>query len=363
MTLMHPVILAYSIFIAAVYTGIVVITGRSYKKLYIVGLLAITVLPAAVLRFIDVPSASRYAFDLESALKTHYVEDRISNIEGTPFYGFNLERVKIPTNQSDQLSPLQFILSWAYLWLCGLGLLWSVLNLRKTAAPFIAATSLLLLLSAVPYTGWILGYFVTARMLWRTPWLLPIGLIGAKLLAELLGAVVPKLSWIKWTRITVERTTLSVIVLISISLTGYFSIYTYREIWKALAQLKSYRNSLENLSQLGDYLENNIKQPSIIEGGDYLDLYLAGLSSKSKVVSFGNESSPLYPVDKEELNLVAIQDKSISIEQRIDIMEKYHIQYVLVDKRWLAEYYTKNPHFRSKRIGDLWLLVFRKIDE
>jgi hypothetical protein len=94
-------------------------------------------------------------------------------------------------NQSE--NPVQTFFSWSYLWLLVLGLVWAIFNLRKKIiAPFIAATSLLVLLCGIPYTGWLVGYFVSAGMLWRSPWLLPIGLIGIVLFAELLNFFLQK---------------------------------------------------------------------------------------------------------------------------------------------------------------------------
>jgi hypothetical protein len=364
LALTHPVILAYGIFIAGVYTIIVKIAVRDYKKIVVtMVLMAFTILPLASLRF--VPQAKNIAFDFKTIAARFGPSNggRISGIEGTPFYGFDVHILQIQPSKSIQENPLQYLLSWSYLWILGIGFLWSLFNLkRNVTAPFIAATSLLVLLCAIPYTGWLVGYPVSPRMLWRAPWLLPIGLIGCVLLIELLKFISGKVSANTRSKISGEWVILSLVSVVCFFMIGYFSVNVYSNRWPALTKLDNYRNNLANLSALGNYLENNIEKPSIFVAPTGLSDYLPGLSSKSKVVLFRGPQFTPYSVNRSKLSLIFSQDTSITIKQRMANLEKYHIQYILVQDDALKDYYAGNSQFFNvQKAGDFWIIKFQKI--
>jgi hypothetical protein len=184
---LHPVILAYSILIAGLYVLFATIVQKDYKKLIIISiLLVLIILPAGSLRFVDAPWVSQHlfglqydltkpgAFDLDYALKTGFIDIRITYIQGTPFYGFNLERMQL---QIIPQTPLLLFISWSCIWILLISLLWSAITIKKNPlSPFIMATCIFILICAIPYTGWLIGYLVSARLLWRAPWLFPIGI-------------------------------------------------------------------------------------------------------------------------------------------------------------------------------------------
>jgi hypothetical protein len=367
LALTHPVILAYGIFIIGVYISIVTFIHKDYKKFgVIVAVLMFTILPMASLRF--VPSADKVAFDLESVMDSAgiYNQPLISSIEGTPFYGFNLERIKINTNTAKQGNQLQTFFSWSYLWILGLGFLWSVFNLKKnTTAPFIAAASLLVILCAIPYTGWLVGYAVSPRMLWRAPWLLPIGLIGAVLLAEFLKFILHKITVHTQLEISAERPTFAILLTISVILIGYFSAYVYTRKWQSLARLDTYRTRLEGLSSLGNYLENNIGSSAVFVAPPTLMDYLPGLSSKSKVAFFrSDEQTHAYVPDAmsmDKINLIFSQDSSILMQQRVKLLARNHIQYILLQDESLKDYYASySQFFNVQKFDSFWILEFRE---
>jgi hypothetical protein len=193
LALVHPIILAYCIFIAGVYAALVTITHKNYKAFGIlIILLALIIFPPASLRFPSLYGTEiKAGFDLESALANDVdkapIGNRISYIEGTPFYGFNLDLIKIEIDRKPPLPWMDFFQSWSYLWLMGFGLLWALPKLKRPdndLASFITASSLLDFLCAIPFTGWLVGFFVSARMLWRSPWLFPIGLVGVSLIMD-----------------------------------------------------------------------------------------------------------------------------------------------------------------------------------
>jgi uncharacterized membrane protein (DUF485 family) len=209
-------------------------------------------------------------------------------------------------------------------------------------------------------------------MLWRTPWLVPIGLIAVVLLSELLRFILVRLPVHLATRFMAEKITFGLVVGIGSALIAYFSLNVYKADWKALTGVNSYYNTLKNLSVLGKELETNIERPSVFlapaqSSKELTGLftqslmdYLPGISSKSKVVNFRWYQAP-YLKTPETLALIFSPDKSISYEQRIHILKNNHIQYVLIDDRALSEYYSSAPQlFDVNTIGNYWILQLRE---
>src|SRR5258706_1102239 len=379
LALTHPIILAYSITIAAFYACFLTFfIHRDYKKLGVVlVLLVVTILPSASLRFVGVPWVSKYvfglesalhqpgAFDLESADDTADAITIISYIENTPFYGFNLERVEIqiPAEEINKENPWQKFFSWSYVWILGLSFFWSLFNIKKNnVAAFVGATSLLVLFGAIPYTGWLLGYLVSARMLWRVPWMLSAGLAGVILVNELLEFVFRRSQPSLKHRFSAEVVTLSLVFLISFVLISSFSVTYYANQWARLTTLDDRKSKLQTFVDLGNDLENKLKTVSIFVAPREFSDYLPGISSKSKVVFFRTVFFTPHSVDPEKLNLIFSQDISISLKQRMNILTKYHVDYILVKDHFLKDYYASYPEFfHVQEFSNFWILEFREM--
>ena len=362
LTMTHPVILAYSLFIAGLYTSIVTLMEKNYRKFgWSITLLVITVLPAVFLRFIDGPLTTRYAVNLELAIDAYGDgETRFSYIEGTPFYGFDLERVKILTGEPEQENLIQMFFSWSYLWLLVLGFIWSILNIKSKIAPFIAATSSLVLLCGIPYTGWLLGYFVSAGMLWRSPWLLPIGLIGVVLFTDFATFLSHKLGTNVQSKLFNPQLILGLTSIICIVSVVHFSVKNYDTMVPALLSLDKYRNKLERLTAIGNYLESNLEKPSVFAARFELMNYLPGLSSKAKVVFFRTTKFTPDSVDRDKIGLVLSTDVSVPMRQRLNILRRYRIQYILIDDPSLKDYYASHTEFfHVQKTNHFWIVEFK----
>jgi hypothetical protein len=299
-------------------------------------------------------------FNLDAVRDSFEIDNLISYIDGTPFYGFDLDRIRIVATRAPQ-HPLEVFLSWSYLWILGLGFLWSLFNLKKNVvAPFVAASSLLVLLCAIPYTGWLVGYFVSARMLWRVPWMLPTGLIAFILLRELFDGLAYVFS--KYHRILLqgEHVLLTSLTLLCLVLTGFYSEFVYQyQGQSTTAQLEGYRDHLSRLAELGYFLESETEEPVRFAAPAELMNYLPGISSKSKAVIFRNKDWTPYPIDEEEINNLFSHDFSISMDQRIQVLEKYQIQYVLVEQPSIGKYYAGYPkYFELQYIDGYWLFKY-----
>jgi hypothetical protein len=218
------------------------------------------------------------------------------------------------------------------------------------------------LLCAIPYTGWLVGYFVSARMLWRVPWMLPIGLICFLLLKELFIIVGNKLS-AKFQLTKSYPSILNVCIpVVCILLVGYFSEFVYPYEWlSSKSQLIDYRNSLTRLANLGNYLEARIDQPSRFIAPSELMNYLPGISSKSKVVLMRNISWTPYPINLNDIKEIFSENDGISMQQRVQILEKYNIQYILTEDTLIKDYYIHNSNvFSAQNFDDYWIIKFGK---
>jgi hypothetical protein len=364
LTLTHPVILAYSLFIVGLYTSIICILERNYKKFGVcMLLLIIIVLPAVALRFVDGPLTTRYVNNLERAIHV-YGEDsggRFSYIEGTPFYGFDLGRLKIKITEPDQENLLQAFFSWSYLWVLVIGFIWSLLNLRKkSTAPFVFATSALVLLCGIPYTGWLIGYFLVAGQLWRSPWLVPIGFIGIVLAVDAAKYLSQKVSICAQANPNSERAILGLFSAICIILMSYSSIPRYAKIKQAVANRNTYQDNLERLSLLGNYLENNLEQSSIFVAPPHIMKLLPGLSSKADVVFFRTNVYTRQPVDLDKLKLIFSPDASVPMKRRMNIIRRYQVQHVILTDHSVKDFYAHYTDlFKIQETNGFWILELR----
>jgi hypothetical protein len=202
---------------------------------------------------------------------------------------------------------------------------------------------------------------VSARMLWRSPWLFPIGLAGARLAEEAFRAMSSRLApRSRWEAFTRHATSISVLA-VCVVVAGYFSVYHYQTRWSALKALPDYRIRLERQVELGEYLETNIEQPSIFLASYNLMNYLPGLSSKAKVVYFRAPHFNPYPVDRAEIGRVLSADTDFSLEQRLEVLRKYDVRYLLTTDASLEEFYAAYPQFFNlQKVGRYWLLELRE---
>lgn len=374
LALTHPIILAYTVFIGGIYATIETLLRKEFAKLAAIAFLLFLILaPSASLRFIDEAQLTRSllglestvlvpdSFSLETVTNTEVrtnVDIVISYIKDTPFYSFNWERVQIAPRRIPD-NPLLILLSFSYIGILGVGFIWSLFNLQKdAAAPLIAASSLLVLLCAIPYTGWLVGYFVSARMLYRAPWLFPIGLVAFILLKS--AAENRTVSNIQ-SRIKPASILSAWIPFACLILMAALSEFIYQYQGLHGKQLDSYRDRLYNFAALGQYLEDHIEQPGRFVARPGLMGYLPGLSAKSKVVLFRREDWAPYPVDEDEIASLINNDPSINMDQRIKILDKFNSQYIITEDPNIKDYYlSDNGPFSSRFFEGYWLIKYKE---
>ncbi len=367
--LTHPIILAYSIFIVGAYLCILILTQRKFKELLIVAVvLAAILLPPAMLRVVGIPWVSfnilRFeepvkqagTFDLEIAKRRPDLGVRVTYIEGTPFYGFNTDVVKIKKYKVSQ----PFLL-WIYPYFVVAGFIWSLFNLKKKeVAPFITASSLLILVCGIPYTGWLMGYLVTVRMLWRAPWVMQIGLVAYVLLYEIVIFVGSKFKFAsKFSGETVARNVLVMVCCVGVIWFSFLPHSLSFSKWRP-ETINGLKGFLEKWAELGTYLENNVDKPSRFASESSRTLnFLPGISSKAKVVYFGSGGVRDGDIGLRERNPILVANDSVSIGARIGIMQKNKIKYIITYNILLKDYYASHAqHFSIDEFKGFWIIKF-----
>lgn len=362
-TFTHPIFLAYTVFIAGLSGVISLLVRKEYRLLLVFSvLLAVIILPAASLRLVGIPWVNQHifgvssalnnpaVFDYESASESRGIDLLVSHMDGTPFYGFNPTRLQFFYNDVPTNGFLAF-LTWSFLWVTILGFVWALFNFRKNdLAPLVAAASLLVLLGIIPYTGWLVGFFVSARMLWRIPWLYPIGLVSMLLITETWKFLMGGIRVLQPSGLRIERGIWLAIVLICLAVIAGRSL---RRGANGIASLfpnrTPYLTRLEGLASLGDYLERELARPAIFVAPSDLMSYLPGLSSKSKVVFFRDPKYSIYTVNPKQVAELLLPVEPPAFLQRAKNLTRYDVQYILTKDPALVTYYLQDSHFVSNR--------------
>jgi hypothetical protein len=345
LTFAHPIILFYSCLIAS---GIVLfswIQGNTgwHESLQLFMVFFASMLPYIVIRLSDIPSKMRMPFSSEAASATFQFE-RYLNVVSNVFYGLNPEVLKF-TDISPEIpgyTVFQFFrLTPVILAACG-GVL-AFFNLRK--GPYywyIFICAILLLFAALPYTGWMLGYLVTARMVPRAAWFSPLGLSSVLILktvrdwakshhvVDALGKLVPLKRPGAGVKINFEIVIYLVIALPVLIFSLMFQAPPY------FTRLDYYRQ----LAHAGAYIDNSTSDQVTSIALDYWDTqFLPGVSARTVLISFREETESngfnnFLSLDEIHArnyagNAIRSLDGTISSEERCSFMEQYNLRFVL----------------------------------
>ena len=227
---MHPIILAYSAFIGCIHI-LIHKNGRGFRnKLITVFILIVILIPQIAIRFSDVPEIDPVSFDAEVVLNKSGSDNLISRWgDGTRYYGFNpnILAMKLPYEKNIPI-PESF-LRWGWLLIPITAFIFSIKHRDKLIAQFILTCFTLCFLTWFPFTGWIFGYFLNARMLARSVWLFPYGLSAVYILLTIRdyirGRQTNKVHPTKGTHIVghiAPKHILGVILTVWITLIGHF---------------------------------------------------------------------------------------------------------------------------------------------
>jgi hypothetical protein len=140
---------------------------------------------------------------------------------------------------------------------------------------------------------------------------------------------------------------------------GYYSAFVYGDSWQSLRELGQYKGQLEQLVALGKYLERTLDGPARFIASANIRDYLPGITPEAKLVFFRYDVFTPYPVNMDLLHKVLSRKDSVTVNQRIRILDRYDADFVLVKDPVVKEYYARHPEsFRVHNFEDFWLIEY-----
>ncbi len=345
LTLTHPVILFFSCFIATGLAIFSLMTKRSGLRVLqrLAGVFVMLLMPYLFIRLYQHLHQMPGTFDAQSARASFQIE-RYTNVVNDIFYGLNPEVLKlfdIP-HESNIYGAYQ-ILRLLPVFLAVIGAFLAFRRLGKGELYWYVLTSVLLVaLATIPYTGWLLGYFVSARLISRASWFSPLGLAGALVFISILNRFVASpvvgekaRSYINKFKLIVNPATR--VFASAVMAVFLFAVMVIPRIPPYFAVLDHYRQ----LAQIGAYIDRDADAPVTAIAANYADTQLLpGVAANVSLISFREEKEDNghnHFLSTEEIrhriyasNAISSLDSDVPREERCSLMEEYEVKYVVV---------------------------------
>lgn len=331
MVLTHPVIFVFSVFVILLI-GVVVLflkEVRLHNFGVLSGSFALMMLPHFFIRLF-MRRVGQLAIDAAS-VRDSFESESIVHVVSDVFYGLAPESLLLMdidvANNVGRIAVIFFRFLPVSIPLLAFLIAIKKIN-QKPVYWYIFSSVFLTLFATLPYTGWILGYFVSGRMLSRVAWLLPLGICFALVLRELVGQKFFKHSMplISTVLLGVIFVFVSPVLVLGFSqrFSAYFDAVTY----------------YKQLTQVGHYIDNHTEEPVVAVALDYKDTqFLPGVSANTRLISFRERK--VYNGHNDSLSLVEAQ-KRIDDSRKIqsigenmlaqdycNLLSTYNIKYIV----------------------------------
>lgn len=377
LTLTHPVTLLYVIFIVC---GVVIVSWLMRRITWvniikIIIAILVWTLPYMVVRFSNHPSIATIPYDAEHA-KGGLTVDILLNIRSDGLYGMSPGVLMF---LDANVNPDIYI---GYQWFRSIPIIITMIAGLIALAKikqgdvylYILVSATIVLLALIPYTGRLLGYIVSARMLFRASWFAPLGLGVVAILIVCSDFVTKSISQIsksshhRWLEkpLTGLYSRLPMLGFTFFVMVGLASPSTWLVTNHAPILIPTW-NFYRQLAEVGDYMsKNNSKKVTVITLND-TDDFLPGVSAKAIPVTFrekaGGAAIHYFFTDQEfeerinESDIIQSLDPLVPVSDRIPIIKKYKIKYILADT-WQANQFMTIMNSGDKLIEP----VFRTDD-
>lgn len=344
MVFTHPVQFGMACMILGVY-GIPLLFNKEIRWNYaaLIGILVMVVLIPYSFRF----SGGEYQQSLSFSMIDVAENDefarlgvrRIDVIEGTPFYGISRY---LTEGLPYEVGLVASVVSLFFFW-------------KNDIARFILSGFLVLGVSMLPYTGWLVGFFTTPFQLWRLTWLMPFGLafsflawVGIEILQRRIKFIE---RWIQWLQPVVYG------VLCAALVAGI----VYIRPWTVGNLAPTNLNLVDiysNYISMGKFMNDmNVDSPIIIGGPDAVtNAIIPSLTLKFVPLVFrvesGGEQTQLWK---------SLMVENLSPEERFSRLEENKIEYLLLrgDPDWMSELLSNYPDDISLLFADRRLKLYR----
>ena len=369
--LLHPVALVFAIIVAGLITIFGLEPANLRARLALLILLVIITLPQIAIRFVKHEAQAIIPFGMEDILTSRGIETMISIWGDTNFYGFNpsILGMRVPYAEKIPISPLLLQYGWLVIPL-GSAVL-ALKNIRRDfLSQYMLASFLLAAFAGIPFTGWLLGYIVSAWMLERTLWIYPFG-IGAvfflKAIGDQTGITSRLTNWMQShqtkTRVDPRSWLFSALTLLVVI---PLWLVMREQNLPNISRLQSNTERYTEFTLIGNFMDEHTQNMAFAASTDELNDYIPAISIKAKVITY-RPSDPSYPYfytlqerNQRLLDRQSIFSREVAHEDRLAILQKYDIDFLWVKS---GEYYlVKNlisefpALFTEQKIGGYYVI-------
>jgi hypothetical protein len=355
LTFMHPIALAYAVVIGGLMLILDVNRDNLRRRLVPLLVLFATLLPQVILRFVGTRVAENVPYGLDVILNQNGIENMVTLWRGTQFYGFNPHILEMTFPYSSRFPFLEPVLKWACLVVPLAALLFAIRKLKQSEiARYIFSVFVLCALAGFPFTGWIIGYFLSAWALERTLWLFPYGLSTVFLLLSLreetaLGQCIG--NWIKSLENKLKLSNLS-LIFVTVFTSVVFLLFMRERSLPDLHQFEANIRRFDDIARVGRYLDGHIMEQAFVMGSDVLNDLIPGVSAKAKVITFRTAdffSMSLFPLEEIKQRISVKQtifSDTTAPDVKLDLLRKYDIKFIVLtgaDRKLFNELVAKYP--------------------
>jgi hypothetical protein len=354
-SLAHPVILFFCEFIVFGLATIAYLRKKlSWQNLVKIILIVIVWMsPFIAIRISDHPSINHIPYTSEQAKGTLAIERNIDAREDG-FYGIPLDMLKFADIQLGNAQNLAYqifrFIPIAIMLAAGMI---GLLNIKKGYVyVYLFVSVFMILLTLIPYTGWLFGYFVSARMIFRASWFAPLGIGSVIIVKTVLGFIEVRISTNRKSVLGSEKTLDGAsprMLLWGVAFLLMFGLGSPSmiDVVQGIPHLAGMLSFHRQLGQVGAYISNNNAEKVGVITLNGTDNFLPGISSSAKPISFRDEAhfEVEYFLTPQEHNerqqdskIIQSMETNTSLDDRWELIEKYEIKYILADKKQVESY-------------------------
>lgn len=340
--LTHPVILFLACVVAAELALFAQISKRAnWPSLFLLwAIFILLMIPYAAIRLLDRTGEITGPYSGGQAAATFQIE-RYANIVSDVFYGLNpgvLKFVHLPF-EGGFYAAYQYFRAFPILLLLLAGAL-SILRLRRGPLYwYLAASILLTFFAAVPYTGWILGYFISARLISRASWFVPLGL-SATLIAFFIRERFPRNVSLNFkSENDNRRKRFASFMALALLFCLLFASPANR-----LPRISAYFEILDRnrqLAQIGAYIDRSADGPVTVIALEYEDTQLLpSVSAQTLLISFREELeyngfNNFMSIEQireriQASNTIRSLDSTIPTQKRCELIRQYRVKFFVI---------------------------------